>query len=76
MFEPADPLAFSWMEEDPQTAELRIAQSHREDTERARAGESERKEEAAAHDRRAEKAAYLRERLEERAGSERRSGGE
>jgi len=57
------------MDEDPTTQELRIAQVRREAHERERAGRPE--EEPEQHDRRADKAAYLREKLEERAAAER-----
>lgn len=57
------------MDEDPTTQELRIAQIRREAHERDRAGRPE--EEPEQHDRRADKAAYLREKLEERAKAER-----
>lgn len=63
------------MTEDPTTEELRIVQADREakdreSAERASADETEQ------HERRAEKAAYLREKLEERATAEREAGGE
>jgi hypothetical protein len=57
--------------EDPTTQELRIEQFQRERTERERAGESIEEDEAEQHERRAEKAGYLREKLEERADAER-----
>ena len=59
------------MDEDPKTEELRVTQAGREDDERARAATAGDGEEAAAHARRAAKAAYLREKLEERAVAER-----
>lgn len=59
------------MEEDPKTEELRVTQAGREEAERARAQTAEEGEEADAHVRRAAKAAYLREKLEERAAAER-----
>ena len=59
------------MDEDPKTEELRITQAGREDDERARAETAEDPEEVAAHARRAAKAAYLREKLEQRAEAER-----
>ena len=56
--------------EDPETKELRIDQVQREDAERERAQETEDPTEEHTHVRRAEKHAYLREKLEERARSE------
>jgi hypothetical protein len=58
------------MAEDPETQELQIDQLKRELAER-RAAELAPPEEEAQHDRRADKARYLREKLEERAESER-----
>jgi hypothetical protein len=57
--------------EDPDTQELRAAQARRvrEELELARSAEDE--EEESQHARRADKAAYLRQKLEERAQSER-----
>ena len=60
------------MDEDPTTQELRLAQLQREAKERERAQAPE--EEPEQHDRRADKAAYLREKLEERAAAEREAG--
>jgi hypothetical protein len=57
--------------EEPETAELRKAQLSREAAEREHARAAPDEDEAAAHERRAEKAQYLREKLEERADSER-----
>ena len=57
--------------EDPTTQELRLEQFRREAEERDRAGASLDEEEADQHERRAEKAGYLREKLEERAEAER-----
>ena len=59
------------MPEEPETRELRDAQREREQAEREQVGSSDTDDEAAQHKRRAEKAAYLREKLEERAESER-----
>jgi hypothetical protein len=59
------------MHEDPKTEEMRVLQGAREQEERERAVESEREPETASHDRRADKAAYLRAKLEERARAER-----
>jgi hypothetical protein len=57
--------------EDPTTQELRLEQLQREAEERDRADASPVEDEAEQHERRAEKAGYLREKLEERAESER-----
>jgi hypothetical protein len=61
-------------DEEPTTRELRIEQIRREQTERRAAEETELDDEAEQHARRADRAAYLRERLEERAASEREAG--
>jgi hypothetical protein len=58
-------------EEDPTTQELRIKQRQREDAERESAGESPLEDDTAQHERRADKAGYLAEKLEERARAER-----
>jgi hypothetical protein len=58
-------------EEDPTTQELRLEQLQRETTEHDRAKESPEPDEAEQHERRSEKAGYLREKLEERAKAER-----
>jgi hypothetical protein len=60
--------------EDPKTEELRLDQGQREAAERARAEQSTDEEDTGQHRRRADKAAYLREKLEERARSEREEG--
>lgn len=57
---------------DPKTEELKLTQIERERAERTRAQKVPDEEEAAQHERRAEKARYLAEKLEERAESERR----
>ena len=57
--------------EDPITEELKLSQLEREQAERRRARDVPDEEEAAQHERRAEKARYLAEKLEERAESER-----
>jgi hypothetical protein len=57
--------------EDPTTQELRLEQFRREAEERDRASASHAEDEADQHERRAEKAGYLREKLEERAEAER-----
>jgi hypothetical protein len=59
------------MHEDPDTQELRLNQLERELAERQLAEAAPEEEEAAQHERRAEKANYLREKLGERAQSER-----
>jgi hypothetical protein len=59
--------------EDPTTEELRIEQLQREAAERDRAGDAIDVEEAEQHERRADKARYLRDKLEERAAAERRA---
>lgn len=61
-------------EEDPTTQELRLDQLRREADERDQADSALGEEEAEQHERRAQKASYLRERLEQRAESERRAG--
>ena len=55
---------------EPETEELRVEQVQREFRERASARDSEAPAEKHAHERRAERAAYLREKLGERAESE------
>jgi hypothetical protein len=57
--------------EDPTTKELRREQLERERAERERAERAVDEEETEQHERRADKAGYLREKLEERARSER-----
>ena len=59
-------------EEKPETRELRIKQEKRETTEIEAVKESHLDDEKAQHARRADKAAYLREKLEQRAESERK----
>jgi hypothetical protein len=61
--------------EDPKTEELRLEQLQREAAEREQADESRDENETAQHERRAEKAHYLREKLEERAEAEREGDG-
>lgn len=56
---------------DPTTEELRLDQFNRQAEERERAADSELEDEADQHERRAEKAEYLREKLDERAAAER-----
>lgn len=62
------------MDDEPTTEELRVAQLRREGAERERAGRGVSEEDTEQHERRADKAAYLREKLEERAESEREGG--
>lgn len=62
------------MDEDPKTEELRVEQAQREHVERESEQEAPGDEDTATHRRRADKAAYLREKLEERAESERNEG--
>ena len=61
--------------DDPETEELRLTQLEREEAERRRARSVPDEDEAAQHERRADKARYLAEKLEERAESERRRDG-
>jgi len=62
------------MEEDPTTQELRIEQLQRERAEREAASEGVTPDDTDQHERRADKASYLREKLEQRAKSEREAG--
>ena len=55
---------------DPETRELQVVQRKREEHERERVAESTTEHEALVHDRRAARAAYLEEKLAERARSE------
>lgn len=59
------------MDADPTTEELELAQLQREKTERTAAAHTDEPDAEDAHVRRADKAQYLRERLAERAESER-----
>jgi len=59
------------VDEDPTTEELRLRQARRESAERGAEDEAATDKSTEAHRRRADKAAYLREKLEERAESER-----
>jgi hypothetical protein len=59
------------MAEDPTTQELRVRQTKREEDARVHAEESPEEADTAQHDRRADKAAYLKQKLEERAEAER-----
>ena len=60
--------------EDPETKELQIEQGQRERTEREQARDADQPTEEHTHERRADKHAYLREKLDERARSERENG--
>ena len=59
------------MSEDPKTEELRVSQDERERSETDQAAAAEGDEETATHARRADKAAYLKSKLEERREAER-----
>jgi hypothetical protein len=61
--------------DEPDTEELKQTQLEREQAERRRAETVPDDDEAAQHERRADKARYLAEKLEERAESERRDDG-
>jgi hypothetical protein len=60
------------MEYEPSTEELRAVQLQREASEAEQAQSAPDEQETAQHQRRADKARYLREKLEQRAESERR----
>ncbi len=60
-------------DDEPTTGELRKVQVSRETEARRAAERADSDEETAQHDRRAEKSAYLREKLEEREEAERRA---
>ena len=60
-------------EEDPTTQELRVRQMKREEDARIDSASAPEEEDTAQFDRRADKAAYLKEKLEERAEAERRA---
>ena len=64
------------MDDDPSTEELRLSQLRRETAERREAELAVSEAEGEQHARRAEKADYLRRKLEERAEAERRAEGE
>jgi hypothetical protein len=55
---------------DPKTEELRLEQIQRERTEREQAGDAAESADEKTHERRADRAAYLKEKLDERAKSE------
>jgi hypothetical protein len=59
--------------EDPTTQELRLDQLRRELAERDRAEQGVTPDDTGQHERRADKASYLREKLEERAEAERQA---
>jgi hypothetical protein len=59
------------MTDEPDTEQLRVEQLKRELEERKYAETTSEEDETAQHDRRADKARYLREKLDERAESER-----
>ena len=59
------------MAEDPTTEELRVRQMKREEDARVQADESPQEADTQQFDRRADKAAYLKHKLEERAEAER-----
>jgi hypothetical protein len=61
-------------EDDPNTQQLKLSQLKREAEERKRADEAQTDEGTGSHQRRADKAEYLREKLEEREQSEREAG--
>ena len=64
------------MSEDPTTQELRLDQLRREEAERQRADRAAEPDDTDQHEARADKASYLREKLEERADAERRAAAE
>jgi hypothetical protein len=61
-------------DQNPTTQELKVAQLKREVAERQQAIEAETDEGTGSHQRRADKASYLREKLDEREQSEREAG--
>jgi hypothetical protein len=61
--------------EDPTTEELRVEQAGREAEERERARATDSPDDTQQHERRAEKADYLRRKLEERSNAEREEEG-
>jgi hypothetical protein len=62
--------------EDPPTEELKLRQLAQERAERDQLADAENEAEAQRHRRRADKAGYLRRKLEERARSEREAAGD
>ena len=63
-------------DQDPTTEELRVRQMKREEDARVRADEAPDEHDTAQFDRRADKAAYLKRKLEERERAEREAAGE
>jgi len=63
-------------EDEPTTRELKLRQEQREAEERDRARDAESDEATGSHERRADKAQYLREKLEERERAEREAEAE
>ena len=61
-------------DDEPTTQELKTAQAERAENESRRAEEADKPDEAQAHERRADKAAYLRDRLAEAERSEAEDG--
>ena len=59
---------------DPKTEEMRLEQLQKERAERSQAEDSNEPAEEKTHDRRADRAAYLKDKLDERARSEDESG--
>ena len=60
---------------DPKTEEMQVEQIRRERDERDQADDAAERAEQRTHERRADRAAYLKEKLDERARSEDESGG-
>ncbi len=60
---------------DPKTEEMQLEQLQRERTEREQAGEAEEPADEQTHERRAQRAAYLRDKLHDRARSEDETAG-
>ena len=60
---------------DPKTEEMQVEQIRREAEERDQADDATERAEQRTHERRADRAAYLKEKLDERARSEDESGG-
>jgi hypothetical protein len=60
------------LDDDPTTEELRAVQAHREEAERDRAAVADDESEERTHERRAERAAYLKDKLDEQAEADRR----
>ena len=62
------------LDDEPTTEELELRQLRREQQERDRAGREKDEDSAEQHERRADKAAYLREKLEQRRAAEEADG--